>query len=158
MPSRRVLKVASRLKFLISTIIQRELHDPRIGFVTVMKVEPTEDFKEAKVHVSVFGAPGDKSKTLHALEAARGYIQSRVGKNLRLRHTPALEFVLDTELEKLGRVERLIEAARSEAAGGELPHGDAGASEAAEGEPSSPGGDPSVAREDGEDAERDADL
>lgn len=157
MPSRRVLKVASRLKFLISTIIQRELHDPRIGFVTVMKVEPTEDFKEAKVHVSVFGAPGDKSKTLHALEAARGYIQSRVGKNLRLRHTPALEFVLDTELE--ARSSRAPDRSRAERSRGRrAPHGDAGASEAAEGEPSSPGGDPSVAREDGEDAERDADL
>ncbi|HLU49000.1 MAG TPA: 30S ribosome-binding factor RbfA [Planctomycetota bacterium] len=119
MPSRHLLRVASRLKFLVGTIIQNELHDPRVGFVTVLKVEPSVDFKEARVHVSVLGTRGEQSRTLHALEDARGYIQRRLGENLRLRNTPTLRFVLDTELEKLARVERLIDEARDEFEGDE---------------------------------------
>ena len=54
-------------------MLQRELNDPRIGFVTVLRVEPTEDIREAKVYYSVLGDSAVKSRTCAAIEAAAGY-------------------------------------------------------------------------------------
>ena len=86
---------------MVGSIIQREISDPRLGLVTVLKVEPTADLKEARVYISIFGKPGDRSKTLHALEDARGYIQKELGKNLETRYTPRLSFILDESQDKV---------------------------------------------------------
>ena len=108
-PSRRLQRIASRLKFLVSQVIQNELSDPRIGFVTVLEVEPTEDMKEAKVYLSFLGNQGERSKTEHALASARGFIQREVGKNLKTRNTPHLHFIFDDTRDKVARLEALID-------------------------------------------------
>lgn len=105
--------MASRIKFLVAEVIRRELHDPRLGFITVLDVEPTEDLKEAKVYVSVLGSKGDRSKAQHALESARGFIQREVGRNLSTRNTPVLRFVFDDSQDKVSRIEALLEKAKS---------------------------------------------
>ena len=105
-------RMASRIKFLVSTIIQREMRDPRVGLVTVLRVEPTGDLKEARVYVSIFGKPGDQSKGLRALEDARGFIQRELGKGLQTRSTPRLKFVLDECVDKVSRIEALMVEAK----------------------------------------------
>ncbi len=109
MASRHVQKVASRIKFLVSNIVRRELDDPRLGFVTFLRVEPTADFREAKVYFSVLGSPGDRSKTLHALQNASGLIQRRLAQNLRLRNTPLLRFIPETTQDHVARIEKLLD-------------------------------------------------
>lgn len=112
MPSRKVSRIASRIQFLVASVLQRELSDPRIGFVTILRVEPTDDIREAKVYYSVFGDSAVKSRTCAAIEAAAGFIQREVGKNLETRTTPRLTFILDETQEKQARVENIIEEAR----------------------------------------------
>jgi len=112
MPSRKVSRIASRIQFLVASVLQRELSDPRIGFVTILRVEPTDDIREAKVYYSVFGDTAVKSRTCAAIEAAAGFIQREVGKNLETRTTPRLTFILDETQEKQAHVENLIEEAR----------------------------------------------
>jgi len=109
MASRHLQRVASRLKFLISTVLQREMNDPRLGFLTVLEVKPTDDFREAKVYVSVLGSAGDRSKALHALEDARGFIQKKIAKNLQLRNVPYLRFVLEEKQDRVARIEELLD-------------------------------------------------
>lgn len=110
----RLQRIASRIKFLVSTVIQREMRDPRIGLVTVLKVEPTPDLKEARVYISIFGKPGDRSKSIRALEDARGFIQKEVGKNLETRNTPRLKFIIDESQDRVSRIEALMVEAREE--------------------------------------------
>ena len=114
MASYRLLRLASRIKFLVSTVIQREIQDPRMGMVTVLEVELTGDLKEAVIRISIFGKPGVQSRTIHALEDARGYIQKEVAKNLKTRNTPRLKFVLDEGQDKVSRIEALVEAAQED--------------------------------------------
>jgi ribosome-binding factor A len=102
------------MKFLISHVIQHQLKDPRIGLVTVLDVRPTEDLKEAKVYVSVFGSSGERSRAEHALRNARSYIQKEVGRNLETRNTPILQFVFDDSADKQTRIETLIQEAAEE--------------------------------------------
>jgi len=107
-------RIASRIRFLVSTIIQREVADPRLGLVTVLKVEPSPDMKEARVHLSIFGSAADRSKAMRALEGARGYIQREVARNLQTRSMPRLTFILDDAADMVSRIETLVECAKEE--------------------------------------------
>ena len=111
MITRRLARIASRIQFLVTSVLQRELHDPRLGFITVLRVEPTADLKEANVYYSVFGDLAVRRRTHTALEKAAAFIQREVGHGLETRNTPRLQFILDENQEKQERMERLIEQA-----------------------------------------------
>ncbi len=102
--SRRVEKLNKLIKEEVSDIIQKEIKDPRIGFVTVMRVEVSVDLRQAKVYISVYGGKKDKEKSMKGLESAKGYIQGEIGRRVRLRYTPEISFKLDESLEKGFRV------------------------------------------------------
>ena len=108
MPPRHAQKIASRLKFLVSHVVQQELNDPRLGFITILDVEMTSDLREAKIYFSVLGPRGEQSKTLRAIESSCGFIQRRVGKNLKLRNTPVLKFVLDDTDDRVSRIKEIL--------------------------------------------------
>ncbi len=102
------------MKFLVSQVILNELNDPRIGFVTVLEVEPTEDMREAKVYLSLLGSEADRSRTERALEGARGFIQREVGRNLKTRNTPHLRFIFYETRDRVTRLESLIDETAQE--------------------------------------------
>ena len=112
MPPRHVQIIASRVKFIVSHVVQQELNDPRLGFVTIMDVEMSSDLREAKIHFSVLGPEADKIKSLRAIESSAGFIQQRVGKNLNLRNVPLLHFVLDEFDDRMARIEEILERER----------------------------------------------
>lgn len=101
----------------ISSIIRQEIKDPGIGFLTVLDVKLTEDLKHAKVLYSVYGSEEEKEKTTEALKRARGYIKHVLGSRVKLRFTPEITFVFDTEQEKRARIDELLEKVRSEKVG-----------------------------------------
>jgi ribosome-binding factor A len=76
MQGKRLDRVNQLLKEEISHLLQRELKDPRLGFVTVTEVETTKDLRNAKVFVSVLGSAEQWTASLAALERARGFMHS----------------------------------------------------------------------------------
>ena len=94
-------------------MILHELTDPRIGFCTVTRVDLSQDLSACTIHVSVMGAAGVKSRTMHALQDARGLIQSHVGKRMKTRSTPHLSIELDETIEKTFEIEKKIREARA---------------------------------------------
>lgn len=108
----RKARIASLIKEEISLILQGELKDPRIGFVSVLGAEPTEDLKECKIFVSILGSEGEQRTSLRGLEAARGKIQSLLRSRVRLRETPVLKFILDESFQKTQDIEEKIRLAR----------------------------------------------
>ena len=68
-----------------------KLKDPRIGFVTITRVDLSRDLKLCKVFYTVYGPEADITKTTHALKDAQGYIQREVGKTLRTRTMPQIQ-------------------------------------------------------------------
>jgi ribosome-binding factor A len=86
-----------------------ELKDSRVGFVTITGVETSPDLQQARVFVSVLGAHRQRAKTLEGLEAAHGFLQSKVGNQLRLKRTPRLLFEYDPTVERGVRMTRLID-------------------------------------------------
>jgi ribosome-binding factor A len=110
-------KVAHQLKAEISDIISREVHDPRVGFVTITNVRVSPDLTHARVFVSVFGSALQQKESVAALNRAAGFIRREVGARLRLRKSPELAFSFDESVEQGARLTQLIEEANREATG-----------------------------------------
>jgi ribosome-binding factor A len=104
----RMRRVDESLRQLLSEGIG-ELKDPRVGFVTVTGVRTTSDLKEATVYVSVLGNDKKRDLTLTALQAAHGFLQARIGRELRMKRTPQLTFEYDPSVERGVRMTKLID-------------------------------------------------
>ncbi len=108
MPFQRKNRVADAIKEEVSGLLRRGLKDPRIGFVTITDVEVSSDLRQARVFYSVVGGEDERAATRKGLDSATGFVQSHVGKQLRLRNTPIIEFRYDPSLEQAARIERLL--------------------------------------------------
>jgi ribosome-binding factor A len=92
----------------ITSLVEGELEDPRIGLVTVNEVQLAPDGKLARIFVAMEGGDEEIAESLEGLNASRGFIRHALVANLGLRHAPELVFVLD-QSEKYGsRVEELL--------------------------------------------------
>lgn len=84
----------------LSLIIQKEIKDPRIHMMTsVTATEVAPDLKTCKAYISVLGNEEEKTNTIAGLRSAEGFIRRQLAKNLNLRNTPQITFVLDTSIE-----------------------------------------------------------
>ena len=86
-----------------------ELKDPRIGFVTVTGVDTSPDLRHARVYVSVLGSEKKRKQSLEGLAAAHGVLQSRLGRELRMKRTPTLSFEYDPTVEEGVRMSKVID-------------------------------------------------
>ncbi len=108
MGNRRTAKVAEAIREVVSSTILFELRDPRIQHVTVLSVEVPNDLRTAKVHVSVMGDESQQRLTMGGLDAARGFLQGKVGDRVNLRFTPILSFELDEGVKKSVEASRIL--------------------------------------------------
>jgi ribosome-binding factor A len=109
MPGDRLRRVNEALRQVLSDAITQDLKDPRVGFVTVTAVDVSPDLRHARVFVSVLGDASAKEGSLDGLRAAHGYLQRRIGGELRLKHTPTLNFAIDESIERGMRISELID-------------------------------------------------
>lgn len=106
--TRRQTQVADEIKQIVSVLLQRELKDPRIGFVTVTGATVTQDLKYARIFVSVMGAPEEQKATMDALTSARGFIRREVASRMEIRAVPEIQFRLDKGAEYSDQIARLL--------------------------------------------------
>ena len=94
----------------LSTIIRNEIKDPRIHPMTsVMAVEVAPDLKSCKAYISVLGEKEAKEATIKGLKSAEGYIRRQLARNLNLRNTPEIRFILDESIEYGVNMSKLID-------------------------------------------------
>lgn len=108
MSTRRMARVASVVREVVSTAILQELRDPRIRNVTVLGADISPDLRYARVRISVMGDEKMAALTMHGLNSARGYLQSKVGDRIKSRYTPELSFLLDDSVKKQIEASRLV--------------------------------------------------
>jgi ribosome-binding factor A len=102
-------RVDEAVREVLGDAVNKDLKDPRVGFVTVTEVRTSPDLRQARVFVSVFGTPEEKAATLDGLASAHGILQATIARQLHMKHTPALQFMLDDTAEKAAKLEALIE-------------------------------------------------
>ncbi len=91
-----------------SMLLQGEIKDPKIGFVTITRVKMSPDMKNARIYFSVVGDEPAVRKSGHALNRARGFIRRALAKKVQLKYIPEIFFELDDSLEYSMRIEELL--------------------------------------------------
>ncbi len=110
----RTQRVKQLLKEEISRLLQREVKDVRIGMVTVTDVEVSPDLMQATVYVQLPGDDARKAEALKGLASAAGFIRSRLGRELRIRRSPELRFLIDRTQERAARIHELLADVQAE--------------------------------------------
>lgn len=124
----RLRRLEELVKQRASQAVLFELKDPRLGFLTVTRVKLARDLSHATIFWSIIGSAGEKSKSAHALEAGRGYVQSAVAGVMGTRVTPRLVFEYDPGPEKAQKMAGILNRLRAERGEDEDP-GDGGSEE-----------------------------
>ncbi len=116
MMPKRPTKVAVALKEELSQIILQELKDPRLGFVTITRVELTRDMKNAHVFYSVLGEEKAAEKCKNALDSGKGYIRKLLGGRMELRFVPELHFRKDDSIDQSFHITEILRKLKEDGA------------------------------------------
>ena len=108
----RARKLADRIRVVVAETLERQVKDPRLGFITITDARVTGDLHDATVFYTVLGDDAARAETAAALESARGVLRSEVGKQTQVRFTPTLTFVLDGVLDNVQHIDELLAKAR----------------------------------------------
>jgi ribosome-binding factor A len=121
MQGKRLERVNHLIREEISLLLQRELKDPRLGFVTVTEVDTSPDLRHARVYVSVLGPEERWASSLEALDRARGFVWSWLRRHLDLRVTPEIEFRPDRSMAHAAHIQSLLARLNRESGEAEPP-------------------------------------
>lgn len=104
-------RIEARIHERVAYCIAFELADPRASFITVTKVEITDDLLTARIFYSVLGTRGDRSRAEHMLASASGFIRKQVGRVLKTRFIPELKWIYDDSAERAAELQQKIQEA-----------------------------------------------
>ena len=111
----RVGRVREKIKADVAQILQHELKDPRMGFVTVISCDLAHDYRTCEVRVSVLADKDSEVRNvMRMLDQAKGYVQKKVASRLRTRVAPVLTFVLDKGAERSVQMSSLLDDLKAE--------------------------------------------
>jgi ribosome-binding factor A len=106
--STHLKKTEDLLRRSISEAILTKVQDPRIGLVTVTRVETSPEYDTARVYVSIYGDESAREDTLRGLRSAASFLQSEIAKSVRMRRTPKLRFLYDESIERGFRIDAAL--------------------------------------------------
>ena len=121
--SRRTDRINEQLREEISTLLARQIKDPRLkGVISITRVVTTGDLRSAKVFISVMGGPKTKKAALEGIQSAASFLRRELRDRINMRHTPFLTYELDDSLEEADQILRLIDKIRTDEPGPESPN------------------------------------
>jgi ribosome-binding factor A len=121
----RIDRINEEIRFHISTILQRDLRDPRVGFVTITKVDTSPDLRSASIYFTSMQGRGPVSDTLKGLKASKGFIRSMLAKRMDTKFIPQITFIDDVTSVEKNRIDEIIDIIHAEK---EMPDGNDGCS------------------------------
>lgn len=133
MAKKRIARVNEQIRRELTTLLQLDVRDPRIGIVTVTAVEVSPDLYHAKVFYSVMGSDEDRENAAEGLRAAAGFLRTEIGRRMHIRRAPELHFTYDNTLQHAMHIERLLQEAL--ATTGNAEHGEEDADGASDSDP-----------------------
>ncbi len=104
----RAERVGQMMQQELGSMIQTEVKDPRVGFVSITHIDVSRDLGWAKVFVSVLGTPDTARDSLEGLKSASSFLRGEVARRLGLRHAPQLDFRLDNSIVESLHIQRLM--------------------------------------------------
>ena len=112
----RIKRVEGLIKESVAYIIQRQVKDPRLDFVTVSAVKVSKDLRNAIIYVTTHNETDEHiAEVLEGLRVASGFIRHELGKSVTLRYLPALTFIYDTSLREAFKIDEILHRLEAEA-------------------------------------------
>jgi ribosome-binding factor A len=109
MDYQRSERVGELLTEVIVDVLREDIRDPRVTAVTITAATVTKDLRQARIYFTILGgASENKDSVLAGLKSALGFIRARIGKQLKLRFVPAIEFFYDESVDEAERIEKLL--------------------------------------------------
>lgn len=108
MSGSRIRRVDEAVRTVLSEAITQEIKDPRVGFVTVTAVRTSSDLRHARVYVSILGDEEEREAGLQGLRSAQGFLQRKVGREVRMKYTPEITFAYDDSVDRGLRINELL--------------------------------------------------
>jgi ribosome-binding factor A len=109
MDYQRSERVGELLTEVIADMLREDIRDPRVTAVTITAAKVTKDLRQARIYFTILGgASENKDSVLAGLKSALGFIRARIGKQLKLRFVPAIEFFYDESVDEAERIEKLL--------------------------------------------------
>lgn len=109
--TQRLGRIGAEMQRVLSTLVSREVRDPRVGNVTFTAVDVAPDMSTARVFFVPFGGQHTPDEVAEGLNRAAGFLRGELGRALQLRHAPKLEFRYDEQIETADELTRLIDGA-----------------------------------------------
>jgi ribosome-binding factor A len=104
----RAIRVAELVQAEIADLLLRHLKDPRLTMATVSRVEVSPDLRHARIYISHMGSETEQQAALAGFQRAAGFIRNQLGKRLKLRYIPTLDFTLDTTIAYSVRISSML--------------------------------------------------
>lgn len=102
-------RVGELLTEVIADVLREDIRDPRVTAVTITAAKVTKDLRQARIYFTILGSASEnKDSVLAGLKSALGFIRARIGKQLKLRFVPAIEFFYDESVDEAERIEKLL--------------------------------------------------
>jgi len=108
MDYQRSERLAELLVEILSEMLRRDLSDPRVSPVTLTGAKVSKDLRHARIYFNLLGGTGDRQAALAGLRSATGLMRSKLGKGLKLKFVPAIEFVYDETQDEARRIDDLL--------------------------------------------------
>lgn len=110
----RTQRMGGQIQRELALIVQQEIRDPRVGFVTISAVELSRDLSHAKVFITVMDPAQDVAETLKVLNKASGFLRKLLGQRMVMRSLPELRFTYDKSLDEGSRIDALLHRVAAE--------------------------------------------
>jgi ribosome-binding factor A len=106
-------RVGDLLVEVAAELLRKEIRDPRIGAVTLTGAKVSKDLRHAQIFFNLLGRRESKQEVLAGLKSATGFIRAKLGKQLKLRYVPTIEFVYDESEDEARRIDQLLKQVKS---------------------------------------------
>ena len=110
----RMDKVNEEIRHQVGMILQRDIHDSRIGFVTITHVDTSPDLRSCKVYFTTLDEGDAYEETIAGLNASSANVRRELGKRIRIKFTPNIEFIHDAKDSESNRIDQIIDIIRKE--------------------------------------------
>jgi len=106
----RTERIGAELQRELAQLVRDELKDPRLGMITIQEVRVVRDLSHAKVYFTILGE-SDPALNARILNQSSGFLRHELGRRVKLRTMPALQFVYDESVERGAKLSELIDQA-----------------------------------------------
>lgn len=106
-------RVGGQVQKELSDLLLKEINDPRLDSVTILRVSITDDLRSARIYFSVAEGEECKLSAIAGFKSASGYLRRKLSRRLELRNMPRLEFLYDESFDRATKLNKVLKEIRN---------------------------------------------